>query len=179
MQTLVIHPKDASTDFLKPIYENLDCSVITGNCTKAEVYEQVSMHDRIIMLGHGSPSGLFAVSQFTDEHRTSYIIDESFANLLLEKENNVYIWCHADQYVNKYELSGFFTGMFISEVLEAAMYDINAEDEEIGKSNHLFSQQVGEKIENESEKIHKYLKDRYILPGSQVRDFNYKRIYWK
>jgi len=70
MQTLVIHPKDASTDLLKPIYENLICSVITGNSTKTEVYELVSLLDRIIMLGHGSPSGLFVVGQFTDEHRT-------------------------------------------------------------------------------------------------------------
>ena len=179
MQTLVIHPQDATTDFLKPIYQNLKCKVITGNCTKAEVYEQVAKHDRIIMLGHGSPSGLFAVSQFIGEQRSSYIIDESFVDMLKEKRNNVYIWCHADRYVNRFELSGFFTGMFISEVLEAAMYDINAKDEEIGKSNDLFSELVGEKIENESENIHQYIKDRYILPGSRVRDFNYERIYWK
>jgi hypothetical protein len=179
MKTLVIHPQDATTDFLKPIYQNLNCKVITGQCTKAEVYEQVAKHDRIIMLGHGSPNGLFAVSQFIGEQIASYIIDESFVDLLKEKRNNVYIWCHADRYVNKYGLTGFYTGMFSSEVLEAAMYDINAEDEEIGKSNDLFSDLVGERIEHESEKIHRYVKDNYILSGSQVRDFNYERIYWR
>jgi hypothetical protein len=179
MQTLVIHPKDASTDFLKPIYENLDCTVITGNCTKAEVYEQVSLHDRIITLGHGSPSGLFAVGQFINEHRGSYIIDESFANLLQEKENNVYIWCHADQFVGKHSLSGFYTGMFISEDLEAYMFDIKPKEGEIKKSNDLFSVVVGEMIENEAKNIHKYVKNKYMIPGSRVRDFNYEKIYWR
>jgi hypothetical protein len=179
MQTLVIHPKDASTDFLKPIYENLDCTVITGNCTKAEVYQQVSLHDRIITLGHGSPSGLFAVGQFINEHRGSYIIDESFANLLQEKENNVYIWCHADQFVGKHSLSGFYTGMFISEDLEAYMFDIKPKEGEIKKSNDLFSVVVGEMIENEAKNIHKYVKNKYMIPGSRVRDFNYEKMYWR
>ena len=178
MQTLVIHPKDASTDFLKPIYEKLECTVITGNCTKAEVYKQVSLHERIIMLGHGSPSGLFAVGQFINEHRTSYIIDESFIELLQEKVNNVYVWCHADKFVAKHSLSGFYTGMFISEDLEAFMYDINPEEGEMEKSNDLFSVVVGDMIQNEAEAIYKHVKNKYMLPGSKVRDFNYEKIYW-
>lgn len=178
MQTLVIHPKDASTDFLKPIYQNLDCTVITGNCTKEDVYEQVSEHDRIIMLGHGSPNGLFAVDQFIGVQGASYIIDESFVDLLQGKSNNIYIWCHADQFVDRHSLSGFYTGMFISEVLEAFMFDIKPKYGEIKKSNDLFSIVVGEKVENESEEIHKHVKNKYILPGSRVRDYNYERIFW-
>jgi|GEM_PF-6234508 len=35
IKTLVIHPKDPTTDFLKPIYSNIiDKTVITGGVTK-------------------------------------------------------------------------------------------------------------------------------------------------
>ena len=38
---------------------------------------------------------------------------------LKKKDNSVFIWCNADQFVNRYNLKGFYTGMFISEVMEA------------------------------------------------------------
>jgi hypothetical protein len=179
MQTLVIHPQDASTDFLKPIYQNLNCKVITGNCTKADVYEQVALHGRIIMLGHGSPSGLFAVGQFINERWDSYIVDESFADLLLKKNNNVYIWCHANRFVEKHQLSGFYTGMFISEVHEALMFDIKTEEELVKQSNDLFAGLVGKVIEKQAVHIHKHIMQEYTLPGSPVAEFNYERMYWK
>jgi hypothetical protein len=179
MSTLVIHPQDASTDFLKPIYENIDCTLITGNCTKAEVYKQIEKHHRIIMLGHGSPQGLFAVNQFINEGKFSYIIDASFAKLLKTKSNNVYIWCDANQFVNKNKLTGFFTGMFISEFLEACMFEIYPEDDEIKKSNDLFARLVGTVIESEAEQIHKHIKQEYNVPDSRVCDFNKERIYWQ
>ena len=69
--------------------------------------------------------------------------------------------------------------MFISEYLEAFMYDIKPKDGEVKKSNDLFSVVVGEMIQNEAENIHKHVKDKYVLPGSKVRDFNYEKIYWR
>jgi hypothetical protein len=64
MRTLVIHPKDKTTDFLKPIYANRDWTVITGGCTKEEVNKAIGEHDHIIMMGHGTPQGLLAMGQF-------------------------------------------------------------------------------------------------------------------
>lgn len=64
MKTLVIHPKDKTTDFLKPIYEGRDWTVITGGCTKDDVAKAIDEHDHIIMMGHGTPQGLLAVGQF-------------------------------------------------------------------------------------------------------------------
>jgi hypothetical protein len=179
MQTLVIHPEDESTDFLKPIYKKITCTIIRGNCTKEEVYNKVKTHDRIIMLGHGSPSGLFAVGQFINEGRETYIIDQTFVNLLKEKENNIYMWCHANQFVEKYGLSGLYTGMFISEDIEAIIYGIYPDDEEVIKSNNIFSSVAGEIISRSSQDIYRHIKSEYIFPGSSVRDFNYERIYWR
>ena len=54
MKTLVIHPHDQSTHFLKPIYEDIpNKTVITGGWGIVEVRTLISMHDRIIMMGHG------------------------------------------------------------------------------------------------------------------------------
>ena len=65
MKKLVIHPKDRTTDFLKPIYHGRnDVTVLTGGCSKDEVNEAIDKHDHIIMLGHGTPQGLLAMNQF-------------------------------------------------------------------------------------------------------------------
>lgn len=65
MRKLVIHPKDRSTDFLKPIYHGRnDTTVITEGRTTEEVNEAIAKHDHIIMLGHGTPQGLLAMGNF-------------------------------------------------------------------------------------------------------------------
>ena len=62
---LVIHPKDKSTDFLKPIYHGRsDVTVITGNCTKEDVAKAIDEHEHIVMMGHGTPQGLLAMGNF-------------------------------------------------------------------------------------------------------------------
>ena len=72
MKTLVIHPKDRSTDFLKPIYHGRnDTTVITGGCTKEDVNDAIDKHDHIIMLGHGTPQGLLAMGNF-DKKKPPY-----------------------------------------------------------------------------------------------------------
>jgi hypothetical protein len=65
MKTLVIHPQDPTTDFLKPIYQALpDTTVVTGGVFKDEIIDLIMQHDRVIMLGHGTPHGLLAMDQF-------------------------------------------------------------------------------------------------------------------
>jgi len=65
MKTLVIHPDDRSTDFLSPIYEPVkNKTVITGGITKEQLRKHIQDHDRILMMGHGSPAGLVSVGRF-------------------------------------------------------------------------------------------------------------------
>ena len=125
MKTLIIHPKDKTTDFLKPVYSSIsDATVINGGVSKDEIRELIKEHERIIMLGHGSPGGLFGVGQFGG---WSYVIDSTMVEALSNKHNNIYIWCNADQFMKQHPtLQGFYSGMFISEVGEARMYEIDA-----------------------------------------------------
>jgi len=115
MKTLVIHPKDSSTDFLKPIYENIsDKTVITGGATPEQLVKLIESHDRIMMMGHGSPSGLFGIG-----FNRLFVVDSGLVEHLNKKENNVFIWCNADRFVEAHNLKGLYSGMFISEVSEA------------------------------------------------------------
>jgi len=156
MKTLVIHPDDRSTDFLKQIYEGRDFTVFNGHKTDisaSKFRKLVKKHDRIIMMGHGFPGGLFM------SHINSDIV-----YLLREKE-----------FVNKYGLRGFYTGMFISEVSEANWFQIGTDQDAIDHSNELFTQLVTENIDNEE--IHSVLKEAYVGDCPVIK-FNNDRLYY-
>lgn len=272
MRTLVIHPKDKTTDFLKPIYYGRDYTVITGDCTKQDVADAIDKHDHIIMMGHGTPQGLLAVGQFDgkpklskkhyatqpkpstairkdgpvtaaavksyyggkqkqtlpktqslldelpdkddylDEDswysnrkvgsgsygsyggygggytgynstyeslRTGYVIDDSNADQLRDKKVTA-IWCNADQYMEWNNLSGFYTGMFISDTSEAAMIGTaDHEQWQIDESNYGFAALVRNLIEYPAVETLKHLKIGYgkMAKRNAIAKYNYRRLY--
>ena len=142
---LIIHPKDKSTDFLCHIYKNIpNKTVVTGSVTKDEIIELINLHSQVIMLGHGSPSGLFSVGQFYGQGM--FIIDKTAVNALKTKNNNIFIWCNANQFVNTHSLKGLYSGMFISEVSEANYCEINTDQTQINESNNEFSYMLGSQL---------------------------------
>jgi len=166
MKTLVIHPDDRSTDFLSQIYEGRGFTVITKHkrdLPKNKFIQEIKNHDRIIMMGHGYPGGLFM------SH-----IDSTLVYLLREKEC-VCIWCNADQFVNRYGLKGFFTGMFISEVSEAGWFNIKTTQEAVDYSNELFTRLVTENIDNENPQP--VIKENYVGDCPVIR-YNNDRLYY-
>ena len=180
MTTLVIHPDDRSTDFLKPIYQGIENkTVITGGVSRSDIRELITSHDRVIMLGHGAPSGLFAVGKFKE---AMMIIDYTMVDLLKQKTDNIYIWCNADQFVKRYDLKGIYSGMFISEVGEGeyclaktypqALVDI---------SNDTFAAALGEalEMENSTGSIFENMMIEYsnLIADNEVANYNFKRMY--
>jgi hypothetical protein len=136
--TLVIHPHDESTNFLRPIYENISHkTVITGGLWQNEVINLIDIHDRIIMLGHGSPSGLFGTG-----FGSNYVIGKSEVGLLKNKEC-IFIWCHADKFVKEHNLKGLHSGMFVSEVGEALIYGLRGDKKLVDDSNNTFAFMLG------------------------------------
>lgn len=167
MKTLVIHPKDSSTDFLCDIYSDKGWDVITSGLTKKLLKEQIKSHDRIIMLGHGTHDGLFGEGKF--------VIDSTYVYLLRDKDC-VCIWCNADMFVEKYGLKGFYTGMIISEMEEAYMFGVNITQKELLESNNLFSKAIKESICN----LDMVEKSKEIYSGeSSIIHFNKEHIYQK
>ena len=144
MTTLIIHPDDRSTDFLRPIYQDLKHkTVITGPITRSGLHALIKVHDRIIGLGHGSPSGLFSMSS---GGIGSYILGASEVEVLRGKEL-VSIWCHANQFMERHKLNGLYSGMFISEVSEARYYGLNEVTQaDVNESNNAFAKILGREM---------------------------------
>ena len=168
MKTLVIHPKDETTDFLCNIYAEKDWKVMNSKLTKAALNKQIAAHDRIVMLGHGSELGLLQFRQL--------IIDKTYVPLLKEK-SCVCIWCHADEFVNEHGLRAFYTGMFVSELIEALENDIDSKWDYIRHSNSLFAEAVNQSIDTDN--MLKNVKELYQKEGDncEVIGFNRARLY--
>lgn len=165
MKTLVIHPKDITTDFLSDIYKDKDWTVITTNPSKSFLKKEIKSHDRIIMLGHGTEMGLLGFDRF--------IIDSSLVYLLRDKYC-VCIWCDADMFVTKYKLTGFYTGMFISEIEESYLFSVRTSYDDLQDSNKLFAESVSKYID--SDDILEGVKKTYI-GDSHVVKYNSDRLY--
>jgi len=178
MKTLIIHPKDPTTDFLSPIYSSINYkTVITGGITKSELRELIETHDRILCMGHGSPYGLLSRGQFIDAGL--YIVDESTVSGLKKMSNSIYIWCYADQFVQRYGLSGFITGMFISESGEADYWGFEGINEGlIDQSNGLFASIVSKCINEPLDILYNKLLIEYKLLAqtNPIAKFNLEQI---
>lgn len=139
MKTLVIHPKDISTDFLSIIYKDIDCTIIRNSDEIRFIGDEINNHERVIMLGHGSNVGLYGFGNF--------IIDSSYAKILKCKRC-IFIWCNSDEFVRDNNLSGFYTGMIISEIDEAYLYSVSTNNKFIDKSNICFAELIRQSIDS-------------------------------
>ena len=179
MKRLVIHPKDPSTDFLAPIYNRLpDVTLVTTGYSRLEIMELIDEHDQVIMLGHGTPGGLLNVSGF---RAGMYIVDSLVADSLIRKDNSIFIWCNADQFVRRYNLKGMYSGMFISEVGEASYFKIPTDQDTVDRSNDTFAQLLGERlmISDALEEIHTSVGQQYQLLAetNDIARYNSERWY--
>lgn len=169
MKTLVIHPKDATTDFLSRIYADKDWTIVDYICSEAYIRLQMMTHDRIIIMGHGIPSGLLGHGRL--------FIHSQFVNLLRDlNKKYVFIWCNADMFVDYYNLHGFYSGMFISEVGEAKFFNIDATQQQIDYSNNLFADIVNKAIDTPN--FYETVKREYIGEDPVIQ-FNNQRLYYK
>jgi hypothetical protein len=140
MKTLVIHPEDRSTDFLKPIYANIKRKTILSKNTSRDVLlAKIRSHDTIIMLGHGSSSGLFNVSGIG---KGVMVIGESMVEELRDKQL-IAVWCNADKFIEHHQLPALYSGMFISEVGEARYCGVQGDQAMVDESNNVFAALLG------------------------------------
>lgn len=121
-------------------------------------------------MGHGSESGLYGFSRF--------VIDSNFVYLLREKEC-VYIWCKADEFVKKYDLKGFCTGMIISDIEESYLYCLVTNYDRISESNNLLAEAF--RVSIDSDNIIEMLKDVYVDKDgiNSVIGFNQENFFYK
>lgn len=168
-QTLVLHPDDPTTDFLYKIYEGKGYDVVNDSFVGTDtVAELIQNHQRIIALGHGTPSGLLG--------GVGFIIDDTHVDIHKNKDV-VAVWCHANQYMEKHGINGLFSGMFISEEIEADFYGINASYEQIQQSNMRFANSLSKYLDDED--VLEKVKTEYNKKGDPVVEYNIARLFNK
>lgn len=179
MKTLVIHLHDPSTNFLISIYESIPRkTVVTGGITKNEVRWLIRHNERTLMLGHGCTFGLLSVGQFPSAN--GLIIDHTMVDFLRRGKQNLYIWCNADGFVGEHYLSGFHTGMFISEMDEAQDNGFAGITEKtIDESNFRFSWNIRRFIKEDVHTIYDKVKEGYglVADHNPIAQFNLNRLY--
>jgi hypothetical protein len=180
MKTLVIHPDDRSTDFLRPIYAGIKRkTVLTKNVSRDKLLSAIRSHDTIIMLGHGSSSGLFNVSGVG---KGIMAIGESMVEELRGKQL-IAVWCNADKFIERHQLPALYSGMFISEVSEARYCGVQGDQAQVNESNDMFAALLGNmlgKVPADLKTIHSMVGESYEELGevNPVAKYNSDRWYY-
>ena len=127
----------SDTAFLKECYKGIDNIILLYNPTKEEVNKTLAENpdEDVMMLGHGSPSGLFSADW------KGNVVDYSNA-LRLKGRNCIGIWCWAKKFAKNYGLKGYFTSMFISNESEARSFGYNATDKEVFDEVDFFARAI-------------------------------------
>ena len=136
---LVIHPKDKTTAMLSALYEGLEAQVVDDCRSTKEMghlLHHVSTQERIMLLGHGSGKGLFYRADDSKEGFDKIIVGHHHAYHLRKHGGNIVaVWCNANQFARAEGLHGLFTGMIVSELSEALLYQVETTQEELDREN--------------------------------------------
>ena len=177
--TLIIHPEDQTTKFLDPIYTSIPNKKLIRNELNSErLNKEMELHSRIIMLGHGTSIGLLCPCPETG--RLEQIVNIYHAWELSKQSENIYIWCNADRFVLEHDLSGLYSGMFISEVAEAAYCGLGLVSQEVvDESNTCFSKIMSQFIHLDKFSILNELKVKYgeLAKTNPIAAYNVVRLF--
>jgi hypothetical protein len=139
---LVIHiiSKEDTNDF-SGIYEGLENTTVLINPKKSECKKAIiNEKERIIFIGHGTAWGLL------NQRLDGFIVDSNMVQFLRGKDI-IGIWCNASDFGDRYNLTGFFTSMFISntdELVDCGFQIFEDCDEEIKKQNKIFASRINQ-----------------------------------
>jgi hypothetical protein len=175
MKTLVIHPEDPSTEFLKIIYRNLDCTILNDKSSSAKIRNGLKEHQRIFLLGHGIETGL--LSPYGGDQFGRLIVGPREVNFLRGKEV-ISVFCNSNIFGIKYGLNGLFSGMIISEESEAFDWLGHfVEEGKLRKHNIEWCENLENLILDETSlfEIPRRMKRD---EGSDLEIFNYNSLYY-
>lgn len=143
---LIIHiiSKDDTKEF-SSIYNDLEDfePTVLINPSKSEAKKAIiNEKDIVVLIGHGNENGLF------NQRMNGFVVDSNTVQFLRGK-TIIGIWCFAGNFADKYDLTGFFTSMFISnpiELIECGLVDFENSDVVITEENISFSNKINNLI---------------------------------
>jgi hypothetical protein len=171
IKTLIVHPRDVTTNVFYKAYRFLNCDILRDS-NIGKLNKLIAENDRIVFLGHGNRYGLYktpinGLLLFSDKH----------VDLVKDKEC-IYIWCYADDFTRRNNLSGFCTGMVISDFEEANDYCINASLAEIEASNINFANALSKVIVAKNTEMEDTFK-QYFEVKNAVDKFNLNSVFYR
>lgn len=123
------------------IYDGLKNVTILINPKKSECKKAIiNEKERIVFIGHGTEWGLL------NKRLDGFIIDSNSVQFLRGKDI-IGIWCDASNFAFRYDLTGFFTSMFISnyhELVECGFDTFDGCESEIKRQNEIFASRINQ-----------------------------------
>ena len=180
---LVIHPKDKTTAMLSALYDGLEAQVVADYRTTKEMgrlLHYVSTLERIMLLGHGSDKGLFFRADDSKDEFDKIIVGHSHAYHLRKHGGNIVaVWCNADLFARTEGLHGLFTGMIVSELNEALLYQVETTQEELDRENVKLAMRLRTLLDERIplSEIHKRMLAMDDVQ-SPLTTFNYNNFYY-
>ena len=172
---IVIHPNDKTTEFLSVIYDKNNVKLLTEQDSNSKVRREIMSSDDIIMLGHGCNYGLLSRSSYKCFNRL--IVNSSHVNFLRNKKC-IGIWCNANNFAEKYNLKGLFSGMIISEIEEAYYCNVETSKEELEIENKLFAERLSYCLKHFPLKdVPKEMKN-LLTKETPLTSFNYNNLFY-
>ena len=96
-----------------------------------------------MLLGHGSDKGLFFRHDDSKEIFDRIIVGHPHAYHLRRHGGNIVaVWCNADRFARAEGVHGLFTGMIVSELSEALLYEVETTQEELDRENVKLAQRL-------------------------------------
>ncbi len=180
---LVIHPKDRTTVVLSVLYEGTESRIFDQSSSNREIeslLRHCSRQERIMLLGHGSNTGLFSKENDELPDFDRIIVGHPHAYHLRRHNGNIVgVWCHAEMFARKEGLHGLFSGMIISEKSEAEEYGIITLQHIIEESNIVMCRKLRELLDEGCPLSDIPERMRNANPHrSMIDDFNYEKFYY-
>ncbi len=122
------------------------------------------------MLGHGTGQGLIGYGRF--------IINCELVQILRTKLC-IGVWCFANEFFEKYKLTGFYTGMIISEYEEALTFSVPIRNmSDIDDSNKLLATAIAQCIDSDdTNDIFESVKKMYLSDSVPIIQYNSQNIF--
>lgn len=176
---LVIHViSTEDTKIFKTLYTAIgdDCKVLINPSKKDAKRAIIEEKDCVMLIGHGTEYGLL------NERLNGFLVGPDMVQFLRGK-TVIGIWCYAGNFAQRYDLKGFFTSNFISnvdELLDCGFSSFEDAEDHISIENFKFSAKVNEFLRNKVslnewvDKLQESVKDTQY----PFVKYNYEALYY-